>query len=167
MKENFKKPINLHWTELCSYQIICSYSRKNPLRKILSVALLRSSWKLDATRHDKFYRKKSYLKEVFLIPLLNGIGAIRFGVWGKVFWGRKWIWFLASKILLTLPLIFRNFFPGTQSMYIICPAEKEEEETTTKVVNSDLWGGLFCSTLSILAEVILIQLLGMDHQMLA
>lgn len=100
---------------------------------------------------------------MFLIPLLNGIGAIRFGVWGKVFWGRKWIWFLASKILLTLPLIFRNFFPGTQSMCIICPAEKEEEETTTKVVNSDL----FCSTLSILAEVILIQLLGMDHQILA
>lgn len=47
-------------------------------------------------------------------------------------------------------------------MCIICPAEN-----TTKVVNDVLWGGLFCSTLSILAEVILIQLLGMDHQMLA
>lgn len=50
-------------------------------------------------------------------------------------------------------------------MCIICPAEKEGDNH--KIVNGVLWGGLFCSTLSIPEEVILIQLLGTDHQMLA
>lgn len=47
-------------------------------------------------------------------------------------------------------------------MCVICPAEKGEEMTARKAANSVLWGVQFYSRPAILAELILIQLLGMD-----
>lgn len=62
------------------------------------------------------------------------------GVWGKVFWGKKWLGLFAPQILLKFPLVFMNFLPGIQRMCVICLAEKEGEEIATKVARSVLWG---------------------------
>lgn len=53
-------------------------------------------------------------------------------VWGKVFWGIKWLGLFAPKILHKFPLVFMDFFPGIQSMCVICPAQKEEKRQPQK-----------------------------------